>query len=300
MLSDGCSAIRPVVWVHASDGILHRGFMQYELSDDHKAILIPPSKIFYDESFNCRQPFTEQSVLELSKDIESAGRLLFPLVVQPAKDVLNGIPDGYEFRLIAGFRRFYATTKILKWSEVPCMVIEGLSEQEARRVNYKENVERQQLTFLEEARGMQRLYPPGTKPDFIARDLHRTQGWVKVRLAVLKMPEQIQQDVNNGRLTQYDIAKLARLPPDGQLEALQTLYAEQERTTKRVTFKTLEAHRRRSVAEIRVKIVQLAERLGDGIWCDALRWAGGIITPADLDRAVDEWDKLTDSDLDDT
>ena len=51
--------------------------------------------------------------------------LEYPIVVQPIGDVVGDMPAGFEYRLVAGHRRFKAMEAFLKWSKVPAMVRSG-------------------------------------------------------------------------------------------------------------------------------------------------------------------------------
>ena len=62
------------------------------------------TRIYNDSKFNCRGAILPMDVVDLAKDIELNG-LQFPIAVQPAVDVDGGLPDGYNFRIVAGHRR---------------------------------------------------------------------------------------------------------------------------------------------------------------------------------------------------
>jgi ParB-like chromosome segregation protein Spo0J len=264
------------------------------LSESYKLFDCPVPAIYVDDTWNCRGMFTEQSVLDLARQIEYEGRLQSPIQVQPAADVVNGLPLGFDFRAIAGFRRLMAVGTILKWPTVPAFLRTGLSEDEARYVNYIENIGREDLTLPQQARGLVRMYPKGTSVEEICKHLKKPRDWVKARLAYLEMPLAIKSEVDNGTLTQYDVIKISRLPDDNsKLDALlklRNLKAVQERPGRSVTMKHLEPRRRRSKTEILNKSVDVAARLGEGPWNYVLAWAVGNISDEELDSAIDTWD----------
>ncbi|NJL71419.1 MAG: ParB N-terminal domain-containing protein [Candidatus Competibacteraceae bacterium] len=99
--------------------------------------MIDRSKIYADDRFNCRGEITVTSVAELARDIQTRG-LDYPVTVQPASDVKGGLPAGFEYRIIAGHRRFIAT-RVIGWQQVPCMIKSGMDEVEARITNLGEN-----------------------------------------------------------------------------------------------------------------------------------------------------------------
>lgn len=108
---------------------------------------LPLSSIYYDADFNCRGQFMLESVSELADSIRQKGDgaelkgLDFPVVVQPVAEVEGGLPEGYEYRLLAGHRRFRAVEFYLKWTRVPAMVRRGLSDYQARLLNFTENLD---------------------------------------------------------------------------------------------------------------------------------------------------------------
>ena len=112
----------------------------------YSAYPIPVDRIYYDADFNCRGEFTLQSVSDLADSIVKAGRLIYPVTVQPWTD-----ERGYDYRLIAGFRRFKAMTVFLKAKEVPAVVVSDLTDHQAQLLNVVENLQRKDLNIWEEA-----------------------------------------------------------------------------------------------------------------------------------------------------
>ncbi len=169
------------------------------------AALVRCDRIFYDEPFNCRDMFSLDSVERLAATIEQVGRLISPISVQPVADVQGYVPDGYDFRLIAGFRRYKAVTFFLKWEFVPVTVCPGLTEHQAHLINFTENIERKDLNPLEEAMAIGKIYPPGTSVRHIAKELGKDVHWVHPRVRILKLPASVQQLVAARRVTLLDL-----------------------------------------------------------------------------------------------
>lgn len=159
---------------------------------------IPCSEIFYDEDFNCRGAFTLESVRELAESIRDDG-LKLPIVVQPAADVRN-MPPGYLYRLIAGHRRFKATTMHLRWEGIPAQVATGMNAKQAAKFNLLENLERNDLNFLEQARAIQKQFPYATDRE-CAAEVKRSTKWVTQRRILIRQPDEVQQMVASGRLS---------------------------------------------------------------------------------------------------
>lgn len=189
--------------------------MDLQLSLQHSAYNVPVASIFYDAEFNCRDEFTLESVRELADSIQEVGRLIHPVLIQPwAKK------RGYEFRLIAGHRRFKALTVFLQATLIPAVIVTDLTDRQARLLNLLENLERKDLNMLEEARALKRLYPEGAPCRQVARELKQSTDWVLARWWLLKMPEEIQQRAAAGLLSAANIKRLANMSsPDEQLLA---------------------------------------------------------------------------------
>lgn len=182
--------------------------------EQYQAYPIPVAAIYYDVSFNCRGQFTLQSVKELAESIAQAGRLICPVTVQPWQE------PGFDYRLIVGHRRFRAVVEFLKWTEIPAYLCDGLSDHDARMLNFVENLQRKSLNILEEARAIQNLYPHGASVREAAKELKQPTRWVWVRVRLLRMPEAIQQKAAAGLLSQSNLYTLAGMEsPEEQIAA---------------------------------------------------------------------------------
>ena len=179
--------------------------------EQYDVFSLPVSQIYYDADFNCRGQFTLQSVEDLAKSIKGIG-LQFPVVVQPVEEIKGFEHEDFRWRLIAGHRRFRAVTTFLKWTEIPATVWNGLSERQARLFNFTENLERQDLNVLEEARVLGRLFPKGAPIREAARELKRDTRWVHARFRLLKLPEPVQVKVAAGTLSLVDVEVLRTYP----------------------------------------------------------------------------------------
>ena len=132
---------------------------------EYDVFALPLSSIYYDADFNCRGQFTLESVSELAESIRQKGGgvelrgLDFPVVVQPTAEVVGTVPSGFDYRLIAGHRRFRAVEFFLKWADIPAMVRHELTGYQARLLNFTENLERKDLNMLQEAIALEASVP---------------------------------------------------------------------------------------------------------------------------------------------
>jgi ParB family chromosome partitioning protein len=169
------------------------------MNDETRVIKI--ENIVADTNFNCRGEFTEYSIQNLARAIEKDGLLQSPVVKQ--------LEDG-KYKLIAGFRRM-AAIKFLKWTEVKCTVIDR-TDKECMIINLSENIDRQDLTTTQEARGIVNLYKSGMTEYEIAHKLNRAFGWVKVRLAIDKLSPNLKELVDSKELKGELILEAANIP----------------------------------------------------------------------------------------
>jgi ParB/RepB/Spo0J family partition protein len=250
--------------------------------EQYKAYSIPVKAIFYDAAFNCRGEFTLQSVKELADSILEAGRLICPVVVQPWTAA-----EGFEYRLIVGHRRFKAITTFLKWVAIPAYICEGLSDHEARMLNFVENLQRKSLNILEEARAIQSLYPKGAKLRQAAEELKQPTRWVHIRVRLLRMPETIQQKAAAGLLSQKNLEMLAGVEkPDEQIKAADAIVAARQRGRGKFLPGLDRTYKRRRGVRPREDINRMIERMLaagiSGLPTRVAAWCAGQVADDEL------------------
>lgn len=246
---------------------------------------IPIDSIYADAKFNCRGEFTLASVEELARDIAENG-MQTACAVQPMQDVIFKPSGNYEFRLIYGHRRL-AAHLVLKRETLACSIHRGLTESAAKLMNFAENIQRNDLTFVQEANALVDRFPPGASVSAIARALSKTSRWVQVRLDYLKMPLGIQQRVQSGGLTQFDIEKLARMPAEAQMEHLDAIDQFKVANSKRST-KVLNPTRKRSKGEVMARNERLLGEFGPGFYAVYANWIVGNVSDVELEDAIDK------------
>ena len=256
--------------------------------EQYDVFSLPVSEVFYDVDFNCRGQFTLASVEELAQSIDELG-LQFPAVVQPVEEVEGFEHEGFQWRLIAGHRRFRAVTTFLKWTEIPATVWRGMTERQARLFNFTENLERQDLNVLEEARALGRLFPEGASLREVAREVKRHTRWVHVRFRLLKLPEEVQIKVAAGTLSLADIEVLNQFnSPEDQIKAAAEI-AKAKRCGRHPSETKLGrsfCYRRKTKAQINRIIAKLMEHGLDGLTTRALAWAAGSISDDDFEEDI--------------
>lgn len=259
--------------------------MTMELLSEYSAYAVPMDQIWVDPDFNCRDRFSPESVKTLADDIQEAG-LTYPLLVQPWEK-----HPPYSFRLIAGFRR-HAACRLLRLLKVPAMITErDLTEFEAHRLNFMENLERKDLNILEEAKGIRKLFPAGEAVGTIARELGKTRNWIHRRLRLLELPYDVQLMFASGRLAQNDldvILPLRGIPEVARSFARQLLDARLESPQKvrklrsKLRFGRHVADSRRTKAEIGKMIGRMFEMGIEGLPPRVAAWCAGGVTDEEL------------------
>ena len=133
----------------------------------------------------------EAELVELAASIEASG-LLQPVVVRPR----NG-----RYELIAGERRWRAVQR-LGWAKIPA-VVKDVDDRALLTLALIENLQRDDLTAIDEAAGYQRLgseFQLGQAE--IARLVGRDRSTVANLLRLLKLPEEVKQLIQNGKLSE--------------------------------------------------------------------------------------------------
>ncbi len=117
--------------------------------------------------------------------------LLEPIIVRPTK-------DGFE--IVAGMRRFEAC-KRLGWRMLPAHVVE-LNDREAFEVSLLENIQRETLNPIEEARAFRNYvdeFGYGAETE-LARRIGKSQEYVSRRIGLLSLPQRVQDQIMRRRI----------------------------------------------------------------------------------------------------
>ena len=140
-----------------------------------------------------RRRFDKADLDALAESIRAKG-VLQPLIVR--EDSQN--PGAYE--IIAGERRWRAA-QVAKLHEVP-VVVRAMSDREALEVGLVENVQRQDLTPLEEAAGYRRLVDEfDHSQDGLARIIGKSRSHVANTLRLLGLPDEVKSMIDEGKLS---------------------------------------------------------------------------------------------------
>ena len=255
-------------------------------------------KIHVDQDFNCRGAIAPMDVIGLANDIEEHG-LLQPVVVMEHNEE-EVVRFEKPYCLIAGFRRTSAY-RLKGWTEIPAVVQPWMSEQRRKIINLSENIQREDLNILEEAKALAHLHSLGVPRESVAKRLGKSGKWVQIRYYLLDLPPEIQQEASAGILNQYQIGELRKMKdPQKQFEAVKMIkeakvkgQAAPEINEKKRPTKG--AKRQRTRAQIQERMVTLVNlRINPGFWSRCLAWASAEISDIEFFKSAREYAKERD------
>jgi ParB family transcriptional regulator, chromosome partitioning protein len=152
--------------------------------------------------------------------------------------------DHYE--LIAGHRRLEAC-KLLGWQNITCHIVD-VDDKNAYEISIIENVQQKSMTPIEEARAFKEYVDAfgwGSESD-LAQRIGKSQEYVSRRIRLLTLPESLQKDVLEGRISVSTAEEL--LPLNDNRVVLQELgnYVAENRLNKQETRQIVKVARKNS------------------------------------------------------
>ena len=148
--------------------------------------------------------FDEEKIMELSSSIKEIG-VIQPIAVRP-----NSYEPG-KYEIVAGERRWLAAQKA-GLNEVPVIVLD-LDDKKSLEIAIVENVQRQDLNAIEEAKGYQRLIKEfGYDHEKISKFMSKSRSHISNTLRLLTLPQDILSMIEEGELTAGQARPLIGLP----------------------------------------------------------------------------------------
>lgn len=150
--------------------------------------------------FQPRLTFDVEALNELANSIREHG------IIQPL--VVRQIQNKYE--IIAGERRFKAAS-IVGLSKVPCIIM-NLNDNESAEVAVIENIQRKEMTPLEEAKSFKKLLDKGyLTQDDLAKKMGKSQSSIANKLRLLNLDDTVQDAILNGKISERHARSLLRI-----------------------------------------------------------------------------------------
>ena len=171
-----------------------------------------PLSLIVPNPFQPRREFSEQDLADLVASIRENG-LLNPITVRPA-------PGGTgQYELVAGERRFRAMLR-LGWKEAPATVRE-VDDRTLLVLALVENLQRSELSALEEAEGFKRLAEEfNLNQQEIADVVGRDRSTIANSMRLLQLPPSVRQLLSEGKLTAGHARALLGLQNDRKMADL--------------------------------------------------------------------------------
>ena len=152
-----------------------------------------------------RKEFDGEKLHELAQSIKENG-VIQPIIVRQSPVI------GYE--ILAGERRYRASL-LAGLTSIPA-VVKQLSDQEMMVQSIIENLQRENLNPIEEARAYESLVEKGFTHAEIADKMGKSRPYISNSIRLLSLPEQILSEVENGKLSQAHARSLVGLNKEQQ------------------------------------------------------------------------------------
>ena len=162
-----------------------------------------------------RKEFSEEKIQELAQSIKENG-LIQPIIVRKSPVL------GYE--ILAGERRYRASIAA-GLSEVP-VIVKQLSDQDMMLHSIIENLQRENLNPIEEAKAYQSLIDKAFTHTEIAEKMGKSRPYITNLVRLLGLPKHILTEVESGRLSQAHARLLIQLSSDKQDKLLNRIQTE--------------------------------------------------------------------------
>lgn len=168
--------------------------------------------------FQPRTVFKDDKIEELALTIRTHG-IIQPIVVRTTMD--------NKYEIIAGERRWRAVQK-LGWDTIPA-IIKEFNDTETASVALIENLQREELSALEEAVAYAKLLElHNLTQEALAQRLGKGQSTIANKLRLLKLPDEVQQALMDKSITERHARALIPLKqPEAQVSVLQEIIEKQ-------------------------------------------------------------------------
>ncbi|RQD73903.1 MAG: nucleoid occlusion protein [Candidatus Syntrophonatronum acetioxidans] len=230
--------------------------------------------------FQPRKEFDQDKIGELAQSIKTYG-LLQPILVAE---------NDKKYQIIAGERRYLACKK-LGWVKIPAIKKE-ISTSGMAAMALIENLQRENLHYMEEAQGYHRLIEEfGLTQEVLAQRLGKSQSTIANKLRLLKLPEGVKENIKAGDLTERHARALLKLEEERAQEKIVQRVVEESLNvsqTEKLIEENLNTSRKSSPASKKKKKVVIRDIR---IFLNTIRQALKIIKDAGMTPLVTEKDE---------
>lgn len=172
-----------------------------------------------------RKYFDKEALQQLADSIGEHG------VIQPL--IVRSLPNG-SYRIVAGERRWRAA-KMAGLSEIPVVIRDDLTEEQAMQIAMIENLQRENLNPIEEALGYKELLDKyEITQDKLAKALGKARSTITNSLGLLTMPNAVQELLRVGKLSAGHCKALRKIKDEAMMIELAHRTAEGELSVRQV------------------------------------------------------------------
>lgn len=184
-----------------------------------------------------RQVFDSSKITELAESIDEHG-LLQPIVVRPIEENM--------YEIIAGERRFRALQSLHK-SQAD-VIIRHMNDEETAVVALIENIQRENLSAVEEAEAYKKLLEiGGTTQSELAKSLGKSQSFIANKLRLLKLAPKAINRLREGKITERHARAVLSLKEDDQEKLIEQVISQ------KLNVKQTEARVKQKIGPEKVK-----------------------------------------------
>ncbi|WP_085060086.1 nucleoid occlusion protein [Staphylococcus haemolyticus] len=184
-----------------------------------------------------RQVFDSSKITELAESIDEHG-LLQPIVVRPIEENM--------YEIIAGERRFRALQSLHK-SQAD-VIIRHMNNEETAVVALIENIQRENLSAVEEAEAYKKLLEiGGTTQSELAKSLGKSQSFIANKLRLLKLAPKVISRLREGKITERHARAVLSLKEEDQEKLIEQVISQ------KLNVKQTEARVKQKIGPEKVK-----------------------------------------------
>lgn len=184
-----------------------------------------------------RQVFDSSKITELAESIDEHG-LLQPIVVRPIEENM--------YEIVAGERRFRALQSLHK-SQAD-VIIRHMNDEETAVVALIENIQRENLSAVEEAEAYKKLLEiGGTTQSELAKSLGKSQSFIANKLRLLKLAPKVINRLREGKITERHARAVLSLKEDDQEKLIEQVISQ------KLNVKQTEARVKQKIGPEKVK-----------------------------------------------
>ena len=221
-----------IIWIENKDDIV--GYIEEDRNSSVESIQI---ERIVPNRYQPRQVFDSSKITELAESIDEHG-LLQPIVVRPIEENM--------YEIIAGERRFRALQSLHK-SQAD-VIIRHMNDEETAVVALIENIQRENLSAVEEAEAYKKLLEiGGTTQSELAKSLGKSQSFIANKLRLLKLAPKVINRLREGKITERHARAVLSLKEDDQEKLIEQVISQ------KLNVKQTEARVKQKIGPEKVK-----------------------------------------------